>query len=359
MTGKNRRIWKPLIETLAGCLGFILLLPFSGSCQAQHNKVPDSRAVPEALVYADADINSHDGSRFAVVVDKSRQQINLFGWDGYWRMISKYPCSTGKLPGPKATEGDKRTPEGVYFAIRNVGPRYLTDTYGSRALPLDYPNWLDKQQARNGSAIWLHGTNKDLQARESNGCVVLDNSTIERLASFISLNRTPVIIVDRLRLWALKNARQAADIILAAVDQWHDALMHGNYNDFRIYYVGQAAPSMRWWQRWCRTRRNEGLKSSFKSYMMSRAIYKRDDDYVLLFDHVLKSGSRNLLVGRRKLYLKLNGDTVQIFGDTYQTVPHSRREPLIQAWRMIRMTADANNQMAANGKKGQAIFSLE
>ncbi len=354
-----RYLGKPLFRLLAGWLGSILILFLAGGCWAEDNDVSGLRAVPEALVYADSDINNRDDIAFAVIVDKSRQMIYLYRQDVYWRMVFEYPCSTGKLTGPKATEGDKRTPEGVYFAVRDVDASYLTDTYGSRALPLDYPNWLDKRNARTGSAIWMHGTNKELQARESNGCIVLDNETIERVAPFIGLQRTPVIIVDRLRLWALRDAQKSADAILTALEQWHKALMHGSYDDFQQYYAREVAPSMQWWHKWCRLRSNKALQSELEDAMMRRAIYRWKDDYVLLFDHILNSEGRCILVGRRKLYLRLNGDAVQIFGDTYQTVHRRRHEPLIQAWRQLTADTGGDSRMAANVKKGPENYSLE
>ena len=274
-------------------------------------------------------------------------------------MVAKWPCSTGKLDGPKEMEGDQRTPEGVYFATRDVGPRYLTETYGSRALPLDYPNWLDKRFSRSGSAIWLHGTNKDLQARDSNGCIVLENATIDRLAPFIRLNRTPVIIVDQLRLWPIKEARQAAGAILTAAGQWHEALMHGSYSEFRQFYDHHAAPSMRWWQKWCRLHRKAAMQADYNSRIGRRAIYRWGNDYVLLFDHVLSTAFRSQWVGRRKLYLSLDGNTVRIFGDTYQSVPRKSHDPLLQAWRLFRAGEKKDSHVAANEKNGQRNYSLE
>jgi len=348
-----------VVAVLVGYLVFFSLLPATGRSWAQELEVSASRAIPEALVYADAENNDHPGITFAVIVDKSRQQVYLYKQDSYWRMIAKWPCSTGKLAGPKEMEGDQRTPEGVYFAIRDVGPQFLTETYGSRAMPLDYPNWLDKRFSRTGSAIWLHGTNKDLQARDSNGCIVLENATIDRLAPFIRLNRTPVIIVDRLRLWAIKDARQAAGAILTATGQWHKALMHGSYSEFRQFYDHNATPSMRWWQKWCRLRRKGTLAAEYNSLMGRRAIYRWDNEYVLLFDHVLRTASHSQFVGRRKLYLRLDGNSVRIFGDTYQSVPRGSHDPLLQAWRLFRAREKKDNQVAANEKNGQRNYSLE
>lgn len=344
---------------LYGCLCFLVLVPGAGTSWALDSALPPLWAVPEALVYSDAGVYDHPGLSFALIVDKNRQQVNLYRFDGYWRKIAKWPCSTGKLKGPKSTEGDQRTPEGVYFVTRDVGPRFLTETYGARALPLDYPNWLDRHLSHTGSAIWLHGTNKPLRSRDTNGCIVLENAAIEQLAPYLRLNRTPVIIVDRLRLWASKYVRQVADVILSAACQWHAALMHGRHDEFARWYVPQAAPSMQWWQKWCRERRSDPLEDDCRSIMAQRAIYRSGDYFVLVFDHVLSGAGRSQWVGRRKLYWHLDGDRPQICGDTYQAVPGRRRDPLLSAWRQFNAVEKRGGQMAANDKSRQANYAIE
>lgn len=359
MIGKQQLHRILMVTNVMGCLCLMMMMPTDRHSWAQEFDVAASSAIPETLVHIDAGLFDHPGMSFAIIVDKSHQLVNLYRHDGYWRLVTRWPCSTGKLAGPKTLEGDRRTPEGIYFATRDVGPRYLTETYGARALPLDYPNWLDRRLSRSGSAIWLHGTNKPLQARDSNGCIVLENDAIQRLAPYIRLNRTPVIIVDRLRLWAIKDARQIAEAILSAAGQWHEALIHGSYKDLQQWYDPGAAPSMQWWRAWCRMRRTDALEFRYGSIMGQRAIYRYGDYYVLLFDHVLKTASHSQWVGRRKLFLSSDGDNVRIFGDTYQAVPRSEHDPLLHAWRLLRAMEQKDNQVAANEKEKRTGYILE
>ncbi len=308
---------------------------------------------PNSLVYSDSAEEGHPNKPFAVIVDKSRQQLVLYRHKERWQEVARWSCSTGKHAGPKKKEGDKKTPEGIYFVTRKVGQRYLTATYGSQALPLDYPNWLDKQQRRTGSAIWLHGTNKPLQARDSNGCVVLENSAIELLARHIRLNRTPVIIVDRIQTYPVGLATEFAARILAAGDKWHAAMMHGSYHDFSKCYTSGAAPGMKWWQLWCRQRREHGMDASmYRSVMDQRAIYRSGKVYVLLFDQILKSPTRSIRVGRRKLYLSMEEDRVRIVGETYQFTESGTKDPLLTAWYQLWKTSEGHRKMAAKVKNG-------
>jgi murein L,D-transpeptidase YafK len=359
MIGKQEINLLSRVFLFCGCLCLPALFPGAAGAGCSRECLPPLWAVPEALVYSDAGLYDHPGLSFALIVDKRRQKVILFRYDGYWRTMARWPCSTGKLAGPKTIEGDQRTPEGIYFTTRDVGPRFLTDTYGARALPLDYPNWLDRRLSHSGSAIWLHGTNKPLQPRDTNGCVVLENETIKRLAPYLRLNRTPVIIVDRLRLWPAKNARHAATAILSAADQWHTALVKGNYDEFAQWYEPQAAPSKQWWKKWCRERHRAAPDGKCRSLMSQRAIYRSADYYVLIFDHVLSDASRSRWVGRRKLYWTLDGNRARICGGSYQTVPGSRREPLLRAWRQFNMVGKKSGQMAVNDRRGQTAYSVE
>ncbi len=340
LTRKNRRIaafWATML--------LIAIVPCAGRAAGPLAGKPT--AIPDVLVYADA--NSYDGAEipYAVIVDKSRQQIRWYGKLNRWRTIAKWPCSTGKQSGPKSIEGDRKTPVGVYFAVRKIDGQFLSDTYGSQALPLDYPNVMDRSSARSGSAIWLHGTNKPLRPRDSNGCVVIENHVIDQLACHIRINRTPVIIVERIHLWPEKTARRIADRILSAADRWLCAVMDGDYQEFRRSYALEAMPSMQWWNRWCRYRRKPAAEDRFQSVMRHRAIYRSGRHYVLLFDQYLKDGALEVWAGCRKLYFAVEEDCVAIVAEALQAAPDAATDPLFSAWQKLWKKSEQRSRMAA------------
>ncbi len=315
------------------------------------------RAVPEPLVYIDPDVvqepeDAQAHAPMVVLVDKHRQLVSLYGYQGHWRNLGQWPCSTGKADGPKEEEGDYKTPEGIYFAVRDVPGRYLSSTYGTRALPLDYPNWFDRLRNLSGSAIWLHGTNKPLKPRDSNGCVVLDNESIAQLARSIRLRQTPVIIVDRVRLCSEKLQKKEARVILEAVQQWHRALMYGDYHSFSHWYAAGRQPTMRWWQRWCRQKRKYG-RGEFISSMVRRTIFRLDRVYVMRFDQVLRKGSRQLRIGSRLVYMTREQEKVRLLGAIYQPGPDGATDPLFLAWRKLWRPADERHASAEAPSNGQ------
>ncbi len=143
-------------------------------------------------------------SGYVIVVDKKSQRIYVFHKDGAFYKVFEAPCSTGKNSGSKWVEGDAKTPNGIFFTTRILRNPGSPETYGSMAFPLDYPTISDKRAGRDGHNIWIHGTTKSLLPKQSKGCVVLHDRDLKRLANFIYLNRTPVVISESIK-WVPQN----------------------------------------------------------------------------------------------------------------------------------------------------------
>ena len=63
---------------------------------------------------------------------------------------------------------------------------------------MDYPNFSDRKFEREGNNIWLHGSDKPIKPRDSSGCIVMNNDDLEVLSQYIPLNRTPIIVAQKL-----------------------------------------------------------------------------------------------------------------------------------------------------------------
>lgn len=350
---------------LAG--GIILLTVLIGmpalrtACGDVANELECGDRVPDVLLCAEfSGIGNKHMSRKAVIVDKSLQQLLVFQYKGRWCFLRSWPCSTGKKRGAKQREGDQKTPEGVYFITRHVEGRFLSETYGTRALPLNYPNLVDARQGRTGSAIWLHGTNKELKERDSNGCVVMRNADIDQLAGMVTLRQTPVIIVDRIRWRRPSELREMCHTLLNVLDQWHEAFAGGSYHQFQQWYAAGEAPDMAWWDRWCRIRNGKGSASGFvQSHILDRAVLRQSSDiFVVLFDHYVGNGERSVLAGKRNLYFQVGDGRTRIIGDTYQWPVNGRyalsdQDPLFEALKKLRESDTKGNQ---NGEVLQTVF---
>ena len=106
-----------------------------------------------------------EGQSHLIVVDTKLSRLFLYKKvDDGLQYVADYYVTIGKNGANKQTEGDKRTPLGLYFAASKLN-RPLDDFYGDSAYPLNYPNELDQHQKKNGSGIWLHGTPTNTYSR--------------------------------------------------------------------------------------------------------------------------------------------------------------------------------------------------
>lgn len=182
---------------------------------------PPAGSVPEPFVMLDRSV------KHAIAVDTSRSRVYVIeNTDNGPRLVREYYASIGKLGMLKQTEGDQRTPLGVYFVTRELPPKRLAERYGSRALVLNYPNPYDRVAGRTGDGIWLHGVSTAEYVRPplaTDGCVALANPQIEELATFIAPQGTPILVADRLDWVMPASQRDRQADFLATFERWRAA----------------------------------------------------------------------------------------------------------------------------------------
>ncbi|WP_186764582.1 L,D-transpeptidase family protein [Comamonas flocculans] len=181
--------------------------------------------------------------RHAIAVDASLSRLYLFeNTAAGLRLVADYYASVGKLGIEKSSEGDQRTPLGVYFITARLDPATLQDIYGIGALPLNYPNALDQARGKTGSGIWLHGTPSNQFARAplaTDGCVALSNPDLARLLQRVEPRTTPVVIAGALQ-WQAPAAQQSERErreFQAVLEDWSRAKTRGNLQQLISYYA--------------------------------------------------------------------------------------------------------------------------
>jgi len=124
-----------------------------------------------------------------IVVLKSQRTMVLLADD---LVIRSYQIGLGQVPlGPKRIEGDKRTPEGLYFVDgRNPRSRFHL------SLHLSYPNAQDLERAKAagvapGHDIAIHGMPNEAQGDMvgaalaygdwTDGCIAVNNRDMEEI----------------------------------------------------------------------------------------------------------------------------------------------------------------------------------
>lgn len=186
---------------------------------------PPANALPaNLLVFAPK-------QKYAVLVDVSASRLYLFeNSQGEPKLVHNHYVTIGKLGAQKLREGDQRTPLGVYFVTSHLARSQLDKTYGVQAdlygigaWPISYPNEWDKREGRTGHGIWLHGSPAQTYARPpqaSNGCVVLTNPEMKKIAEYLQIGVTPVVIAERIDWIPQPEWKAQQNKALAEMDSW-------------------------------------------------------------------------------------------------------------------------------------------
>lgn len=160
--------------------------------------------------------------KHVLLVDTSRSRLFVYANDlGRPRYVTDFYISLGKNGVEKTREGDQKTPLGVY-TITAARDR-LPDFYGAGAFPIDYPNDWDRMHGRKGHGIWLHGTPSETYARPplaTDGCVVLANDDYRKLARYVDVSRTPVVIGQSLAWRDPSQWESQRESFMAAFERW-------------------------------------------------------------------------------------------------------------------------------------------
>ena len=165
-----------------------------------HNQGPNRQGqVPTRLLYA-----GHPGHQL-IYVDVPASRLYLFEYlNDRPVAVQDYYVSIGHQGAGKEQEGDRRTPIGIYHTTGYIPGQSLHERYGYGALPINYPNSLDKSRARSGHGIWLHGTEPSWVNRSplaTDGCVSLSNLDFETLYKQLEKHTQTRVIIDDKPAW--------------------------------------------------------------------------------------------------------------------------------------------------------------
>ena len=123
----------------------VLSLCYDGLKHNSHAKEPLQNISIGGLVNGDEDDGLWDGPILfykgngkpihLILVEKALQKLHLYCYDGSYKLIKSYSCSTGEQPGKKQKENDQKTPEGIYFNVKSYRDSKVT-LFGDRAFGL-------------------------------------------------------------------------------------------------------------------------------------------------------------------------------------------------------------------------------
>ena len=269
------------------------------------------KLVPACLL----DWNS--GPEYAVLVDKSRQKVFVYKRDDPYNPYRVYDCSTGENDGRKQKTNDRKTPEGIYYFIKSVDDRYLAPIYGTKALPLDYPNVIDKKDGRGGYGIWFHGTNKDLIPKDTNGCVAMKNRDIEELANIVRLFDTPVIISQEIELVPEGQNEDQKINISGIIESWRSSWEEKNIDRYMSFYSKKFKSGWKDWGKWKAYKKQLAQKySTIEVELSDLNLFSHDGVILASFEQDYRTPGFDSL-GTKKLYLTQNSTEWKIIAETF------------------------------------------
>jgi len=185
-------------------------------------------------------IELNEKQKYAIVVDLKSSRLYLFeNRQGVPHLFDDFYVTIGKNGIGKYTEGDQKTPTGVYFITGFIEQEELPDLYGDGAFPLNYPNAWDIRHNRTGYGIWLHGTPKGTYTRpprDSNGCVIVSNQDLQRLSNYINIGETPVVLAEDIDWLSQKDWKKQRNEFEKFVEQWRQDWESKDPNRYLSHY---------------------------------------------------------------------------------------------------------------------------
>lgn len=271
---------------------------------------PIQNQIPRYLLQMREDQNH------AVVVDTQQSRLYLYRNEkGRPVFVADWYISQGKAGAEKQREGDNKTPVGVYH-VTSVMPREkLTDFYGKRAFPLNYPNEWDKMQGRNGYGIWLHGVPRDTFARppkSSEGCVVLANQDLDALSTYLQIGLTPVIISNGIEWLTLDDWQTERTALNQAIENWRKDWESRDVARYLTHYSGKFRSGNQNLESWSKQKREVAtakswIKVDLNKLSVLRNPGNKEEVVMVSFEQDYRSNNLNNIAQKRQYWTKENG----------------------------------------------------
>ncbi len=265
--------------------------------------------VPRYLLQLNAE------QKHVLIVDALQSTLYVFeNKNGVPQYVADYYISSGKNGTDKTTNGDRKTPLGVYHVTDNLPRNKLGALYGSGAFPISYPNELDRREGRNGNGIWLHGTPFDTYSRPpraSDGCVALTNEDLDAISKNLRVGVTPVIITSGIE-WVTPDALESSRRrLLQSVESWRRDWESLNTETYLRHYAPGFSSGAQDLAAWSQQKRQVNAGKTWIKLRIERIsafLYPgRDDLAVVTFDQNYASSNLTDKIAKRQYWINEKG----------------------------------------------------
>lgn len=130
-----------------------------------------------------------------IVISKQEMKLRLIDYKGNELFSAGIAC--GKNSGNKQRVGDMKTPEGVFKVcdIQDASTWKHNFGDGKGEIERAYGPYFIRLETPKHKGIGIHGTHEPLSIgnRETEGCIRLENSELEKLVSLIKVHTTVIV----------------------------------------------------------------------------------------------------------------------------------------------------------------------
>lgn len=224
----------------------------------------------------------------------------------------------GENEGDKQQEGDKKTPEGIYFTQNFIPQDKLPPNYGYGALPLNYPNFYDSILGKTGYGIWVHGVQDGVEDNSTEGCVALSNGDMEDLVSRDALNM-PVIISKKLSFLDKDSYYITKNYWINYINNFTNAWENNDFEKFKQYIHTKFMKSNGEdnFKYLIKKKQLMKLYPYKKIYLDNIKVFLKDDSTALVTFKQMYCASNILVEGGKRLYIAKELDEHKIIGEIF------------------------------------------
>jgi murein L,D-transpeptidase YafK len=263
----------------------------------------------------------------ALICEKESKLLHLFKFQNErFTLVKSIPCIIGANDTNKTKAGDYATPKGSYFTLRYTPGSALQKIYGEGAFVLNYPNFLDRKERKNGGGIWIHGhiPGKVIGAGDlvnTKGCIAVSNDIIRELKKLLIPSGTSVSIVDKITFVKEGSRKQSLQEIRNFMDAWRLAWESGDTGKYLRHYSKDFINGEG--MNFAAFKRHKELVNSGKKYIrvkveqMAIVFPQERNGEMAIVRFVQKYSSNNFESHSNKLfYLKKGQEGWAIFGES-------------------------------------------
>jgi murein L,D-transpeptidase YafK len=270
-------------------------------------------SIPPSVIVENSD------DKYVFLVEKMSQYLLIYKGKV---LENLYPVTTGQDWEDKWVEGDKRTPEGIYYFTEFIPPERLPKMYGGIAVVLNYPNPVDKLLGKGGSGIWLHGSDEEDRNNipfSTRGCVVAGNDDLRSIVKRIAKENTLIAIYKEIP------TDIEVDDVVAFLSLWERSWEEKDVDTFLSMYSKRFRWKRGRFRSWERYKRRvilgkRSIDVEIKDLTVvafRRGLSEEVEYYVAEFTQVYRSDTYSD-VGFKRLYIIKENDELKILTEEFK-----------------------------------------